>query len=282
MTLKEKTLYLLYKNFGEKRIVNNAVRFFYIYILIPCLIFLIKAIFKNVIKIEFRNSLTDEKHFNAFLSDIDLSIIIENQTSSLHILKFFLTLKKFLIMLDTPEVYFESEFNQLRQINSHKYSGVILTLWSIRKINWCGQSLLNNDSLFNKIKKNRSIKISLNKILSINNFKDTYSLEDFKFLSSLPFLQIKSSASLILFSSLYLETHETSRIKLYLSDEQTKAFKSLLPGEIGIGEYELKNLIALNEILLTKASVRIDEALSISTEEKLKWINKLESQYHYA
>ncbi len=269
----------LYKRLGDFSFINQFIRNIYIYILIPILSFYLKLKFKNVVMIVTRHSVNEMSYFNAFLSDIDLTIVIRNNSSSKDLLKHFLLLKKILIMLDSPEIYSIDEFEQLSAIKNSAFWEVVYTFWTIRKINWNYKSLHDDRSELNQIKKNRSIEISLSKILSRKpSDSKVYSLKDFKSLifinDQLPNTKIDDWQYLC---SSFLETHLPNGIKIKLEKEHFTKINSLLPGEAAQGFLiELKKLITQYEILITKASIRLDEAMDVECNLKREWILKLE------
>jgi hypothetical protein len=223
-----------------------------------------------------RNSILDPDLFNLFFSDIDLTIVIQNDSDYLKILQHFIKLKKILIMFDLPEIYSEQDFIHLEKIKKGPHWGVIYTFWSIRKINWNLKSITDNASSFNKIKKDRSIKISLLKILNTEKLlTNYYYLSDFKYLVDFTSKGDKYCE----FNSFFLETVHSSSIKLMLNEKEKSKFFSILPGEEYFEEnMELKNSITNFEILITKTSVKIDEALGLNNLDKHLWIKKLEQQ----
>lgn len=268
---------------GNLQLVNNLVRLFYIYILLPLLSLCLKFKFKNILNIEIRHSLLDKHNFNAFLSDIDLTIIIKQNSSSKEIIQFFLSLKRFLIMLDTPEIYEEQEYALYKAIKESIYWGIIHTLWSIRKINWNYQSLLEDPSEYNTIKKLRSIEISLNKILIAPKLTKNFPISDFKFLaplnSSKPCIDTTDHVSYV---SRFLETNLSNSIQITLPFNEIASFNELMPGEEYSGvNFKLKQSISEYEILTTSASIRIDEALLINSQAKHDWLNKLKKNSHF-
>jgi hypothetical protein len=282
MTFKNRIIFFLYRCFGKFNLINILVRFFYVNILTPILFNFLKWRFSNIKDIHLRHSVTEKKSFNAFLSDIDLTIVIENDSSSTNILKYFFQIKKILLMLDYPEVYYVDEYELLKKIQNNPSWNIIYTLWCIRKINWNYKSIASDDSLFNKTKKERSIAISCEKIFKECNFPlEKLELHNFKFLANLDIFDAEISSDKIYFQSQFLETNLPSSIQIYLSPSNCLRLKSLLPGEIDqyhVGE--LKKFIQLYEILITKASIRLDEAKGIGTSEKKIWLNKLETLDH--
>jgi hypothetical protein len=266
----------LHTHFKNFKLFHNFIRKFYLLILIPLVVFYLKSKFKNIIQIYPRHSILDANYFDAFFSDIDLTIVINDNSDYLQILKMSLTIKKFLKVFDHSEIYFASEFEQLHKLKQSPHWDVVFTLWSIRKINWNYKSILKNPSAINIYKKQRSIQISFSKILSkeisINN---EYFLSDFRYLKEFVIL----GSPCCNFSSPFLETDEPRGIRLMLNEYELKKFKALMPGEEHFEEKkELKNCITNFEILITKASIRTDEALSILRPAKREWLAKLEKQ----
>ena len=178
-------------------------------------------------------------------------------------------------MLDMPEIYFENEYELLSEIKKGEHWNIIYSLWSIRKINWNIQSMIENPSTLNRIKKERAIRISLLKILrdpdlSLQNLK----LSDFSFLNKISLCRSARAESC--YYSRFLETHHSQSLNLILDEEEFLLFDELMPGEgAKNSESELKKSITAYEILITKTSIRTDEASFKMASAKYAWLEKL-------
>lgn len=151
--LKNKLLFLVYKVFGQSSLFNKLVRFIYLSLLIPTLNKSIKIFIKEVSFIESRHSVLDPIRFSAVLSDLDIYVVLKDERSIKKVTKIFILINRFLPMIDKPEVYTEEEFGVLNKIRSFDDWNIVQTFWQMRKISWNNQSLAQDFSEINQIKK---------------------------------------------------------------------------------------------------------------------------------
>lgn len=276
-------IFFLYKTIGRYRFFNNLVRRLYLSFFLPLLERYLCRRYKNILFIEKRHSILDEERFNAFLSDIDLTIVIKNSSDGIIILKSFFKIRKVFLMLDVPEVYTQDEFAQLELIRRGPHWGAVYAIWSIRKINWNYASMVRDASKLNLLKKERSIKQSLSKIMLAESLgKLEFELSDFKAFCYLSKKgkSIPGEAHRACSYSPYLETNREHALRILIDSSELESFNSLLPAEgRGQGSHALKMDILLYEILLTKASMRIDEAHGVVNPAKKQWHKHLTNLY---
>ena len=91
----------------------------------------------SVSSLYYRNSITTPEFFNAFLSDLDVSIIIRDESDLTNLVRTYLKIKSFLIMLDNPEIYTEKEFNHLKLLKDSNLLPLAEFTLNFRKISWC-------------------------------------------------------------------------------------------------------------------------------------------------
>jgi hypothetical protein len=132
----------LFIHFGSQTIgkipaFSITIHFFYIHFLIPSIKALLKTRHRNLIDLKIRNSINEKERFNLFLSDIDTTLVIENETDSSLLIKDFLMLRHFFIMLDLPEIYTLDEYKIIEELKNRESWKLIELCWNIIKINWC-------------------------------------------------------------------------------------------------------------------------------------------------
>jgi hypothetical protein len=285
---REKLYYFIYVSIGKYGFLNRLIFESYRHVLIPLLkTFFLITYSDSLINIEIRNSLLDYKNFNFVLSDIDSTLIIKDGSDSKKIINLFIKIKKVLIMLDYPEIYTLSEFEKLKLIKSSASWPVTELFWNIRKINWMRISIYNNDSLFNKIKMERSVRKSLTKIVKdeINISKKQYLIADFKYFEKM--FDVSRENTFISCYSEFLANNNSIGISIELSNLQFCLFNYLIPGETTIdGQmielkdrdfyFDCKKSIWDFEILILKSSIRLNQAQNKSVDHLIKFLNFLE------
>ena len=285
--MRDKIILALYSVFGEVKLFHKAVLILYKNIFFPLLRTYIKYKHPEILDLQYRNSITTPKFFNAFLSDLDISIVIDDTCDPSDLIKTFLKLKSIFIILDCPEIYTLKEIKHINKLQEENSWGLVEFALNFRKIHWCQQSLNSDDSPLNKIKQSKSIKKSYSRILAnpYENDKNIYSIEDFKILKS--FIPTDQSEFNICYWSKFLETDNNRHLQLLLTTLQFPYLNSLMPGELL--QPEIKNKISMQfvenktaleyyELYLSKSSLRLAAAQGKKTEEYNKWINFLEAK----
>lgn len=274
-----------YKLLGQNKIVNQLGKFFYLKFLIPILRIYFLSKYKNLVDIVTRNSINDSKSFNIFLSDIDTSFVIRDETDATKLIQEYLRIKKLFIMLDSPEIYSVSEYEEYIQvINSPSWKFVDL-FWNIRKINWCKIQLARDSSELNKIKMIRSIEKSFDKIFhKKKSFEQRcFAIKDFKHLNLLMDTEQRNLA--ICTYSNFLANNNNIGIFLELSREQYMIFNSLYPGDELTSLNNTHNTEILkackrnienHERLITLSSIRIRNARGECSIAHRNWLKHLE------
>lgn len=266
----------LYHATANWSLFHQLIRLIYLSLFLPVLIFITKNKFFFVTKIIPRNSLLEKKRFNAFVSDIDLTIVILENYEAKNLLKYFISIKKYFPMLDIPEVYFESEFKDFLEIDKSTSATIVDVFWHIRKINWNLQKLQRERSYFEKDKIKRSIGHSFKKITQSPPLDNILEFKQINLISS---FVSNSLTSNICFLSPFLETSNEHSLKIILNNEEFKLLNYLMPDQPLQEDYrELKAAVIKHEKLITIASIRIDEALGKSSANKKNWLEFLKGQ----
>ncbi len=287
MNLKDNLIYLGSISLGKIFILKKLVIFFYLNVLVPLISHLLKLRHPNLINIVTRNSIHEFAEFNFFLSDIDTTIVLKDNSDSVKIVKDFLKLKSFFIMLDHPEIYTEEEYFSLTKIQESRSWKIVELFWNIRKINWCKKSLSANPSTLNNLKMKRSMEKSFKKILKKELNTDyldqrCFHLKDLKHISLL--LDTTYKDLVISSYSDFLANDNPVGIYFELSRDQFIFFNSLFPGDVlssanGFSEIifvqECKSSLENHERLITLSSIRLKTAQSMNIEKHLAWLNKL-------
>ena len=282
---REKLLYGLYKVFGKFNIVNRTTLILYKNFLFPLIKRYLKHKYPNILKIHYRNSITTPEHFNAFLSDLDVTIIIKEESDFISPISTYLKLKSYLIMLDSPQVYTEKEFEHLQTFKKPHLYPLLEFTFNFRKIKWSTDSLILAPYGLNKIKQLKSIKKSFSKILITEALKDDniFNIEDFSALKDL--IASDNSTKNICFWSNFLETSRPGRLQLLMTTKQYFYFNALMPGETistsikdSISLEFIENKIALEyyELYLSKSSFRLSSAQNHDVIALTEWITYLE------
>ena len=288
MNSRDKILLWLYTNIGDIKILNDIVSSFYKHFLFRFIKIILKIKHSNLIDMHYRNSVSSALAFNAFLSDIDITLVIENKSDFRSIIKTYFKLKSFFIMLDSPEIYYKSEYEYLSSLKEQSIWTLIDFTWNIRKINWSLDTLIETNNQLTKIKKLRAIEKSFKKIIPeklINN-KNEYCLTDFPALAL--FIPKSDKKSNLCYYSFFLETNKSNHIKLLATTDQYEHMNSLMPGEqitfsissSALDDNYLKNKIALEfyELYLTKSTSRLKLAHNLDTTPLIEWITYLEKK----
>lgn len=286
MSIKDQLIYIFYLKLNDCKIINNIVRLVYVWILIPILELVLKIFFPQIVRLEYRHSILDKVAFRAFISDIDTTLIIKDNFDPTGLIKFFLSMKTFFIMLDFPEVYTETEYKDLNSMKMHPDWHFVETIWNIRKINWNYKVLNNDNSLLTVAKKTRSIRKSMSKIFIKKTYpKLTFTLDDLN--STIAQIFKNSDTKTICYYSPFLEMINKSGMHLELNEQEFYTFNQTMPGE-AIDKIKntissqrvlnVKMMLTKNEIYLTKSSIRVDKSLKKNTSDKIAWVKKLEDQ----
>lgn len=287
MTSRNVILFILYKTFGKIQPFNILVMMFYRYIIFPFIKIYLHLFYPNLVRIAYRNSVSSIENFNAFLSDLDVTLIIRDDSNPTPIIKSYLNLKKYLIMLDYPEIYFEKEQKILDSFQKNQSNKLVELCWNIRKINWNLDSLDEQSDKLNTIKKNRSIRNSFRKILQSNKENSDYlfDIEVFSYINE--FIPPDYSEKNLCYWSMFLETNKKNHIKIMLTTKQYYFLNSLMPGEviarnvkddISAAFFQNKTCLELHELYLSKSSVRLKEAIGHNPAPVQEWINHLEKK----
>lgn len=287
MSSRDKMLLWLYINFGDVKLLNSFVAFFYKNFIFRFVKFLLKMKHDNVTDVLYRHSINSNQSFNAFTSDIDVTFVIKDGTEFHTVIATYLKLKSIFIMLDNPEIYSQQEYQHLSTFKESSLWNLIDFSWNIRKINWSLDTLRETNNHLTKIKKERAIKISFQRLLqtSLINDKNEYQLSDFPALRT--FIPPSSSEVNLCYYSFFLETNKSNHIKLMASTNQYEYMNSLMPGEhlspalsSTLSDEYLKNKNALEfyELYLTKSTIRLHLTLKQDIAPLINWTNYLEKK----
>lgn len=280
------------KYLGNEKWLNQTVRSFYLFVLVPlCEYFLRRTAGGRFKKIKVRHSVTSVSDFNAFLSDVDVSLIFYDQVTNAEIdkaIKAYLLLKKIFIVLDYPEIYLENEEKLLNEMMSKSEWEHINFFWHLRKTNWNYQGLLHVDSKLNHHKKTRSIiksrKWLMHDSSSIEFDNQEYDISVFKSIVNL--IPCVPGSDKVVFENAFLETDKRVGLKMKVSESERIWLNSLLPGEeidsrilhkIDDKYLKVKKSLTIWELCLSRSSLRLCLARG-SIEKSLAldaWISKL-------
>ena len=288
MNKLDKFLLKFYKVFGDVKLIDFFVLSFYKYIIYPLVKYYLQISFPELLSVKYRNSIDSLRNFNAFLSDLDITLILKDDSDPIPVVQSYLKLKKIFIMLDSPEIYFKKEYDLLNTFKKENCLPLIDLFWNIRKINWNLDSLHNNPDEFNIIKKKRSITNSLKKITGIDQeiHQDLiYAIEDFTAVDE--FIPADTSAKNLCYWSFFLETNKGNHLKIEMTSDQFYFLNSLMPGEpisekikddVSSKFKKNKAVLEFHELYISKSSIRLLQAKGQSTSHVLKWSDYLEKK----
>lgn len=287
-SIREELLYLLCVLIPKSNRLNKLVIGFYSIILIPVIEKKLKRKHKNLVSIKIRNSLKHEKDFHFLFSDIDTSLIVKINSHTNELIRDFLKIKSFFIMLDFPEIYTEVEYVTLQLMALEKTWNVVRVFWSIRKLNWNKLKKSKKISRYSDLKLERSVKVLMNRILledaePINN---QYKISDIKYLNELiPFSEYVNEVSIF---SEFLGGNNPYGLSIVMSNFQFGLFNYLIPGDPSLDNKNLelqnvqyfldcKNAILEYEKLILISSLRLKSAKKENISELDMFIKYLES-----
>ena len=120
------------------RPIQNLISYSYKKVILKIIFTVLKKHNNDIIFISPRNSSTTSNGFNAFLSDLDYTVVIKDRFKKNKLLNTLSLIKKInqiFIFLDHPEIYTESENETLNSIlNNKDYFKIQEFIYSIRKI----------------------------------------------------------------------------------------------------------------------------------------------------
>lgn len=127
-------LFLISPNYS---FLHNWAQLIAVNLEVPLFRFLLKIFCDSkVSQIELRHSIVESSGFNLFVSDIDLTIIISNESQSTHVLNAYHLLKKIFMNLGEPEVVTCEERDQLLKLETAELKYFWSKLFQLRKIHW--------------------------------------------------------------------------------------------------------------------------------------------------
>ena len=251
--------------------LGNACRVVLVNFVIPFYFLLLKVRFNVKFRVVLRHSVK-KNNFNPFLSDIDYNLVLEDDSQSYRSLIRHISHPdtKFKI-LDVPQVYFESEYRHLPDVDSDEYLGFF---WFFRKYEWI--KLRNNYSDYEYFKKNKAFQKIFEK--NLRNTEDGYTINNLK----LPGIPVSDDIEVCIYNH-YLELTSPKRV-LECSLKQFHYITSLLPGEddfFGLKQIdlEIKKNLWIHEYLLSKSDLRVKQILGNDVEAPLNYILFLERKY---
>lgn len=267
---------------GESLFLKSLIQSFYSNILFPFIRFFLQLRHENLHSLVLRNSIL-EKSFHPFFSDIDITLVIKNESSLEKILNDYFRFKKIFIMLDSPEIYTIQEHTYLEELRRSQNWEVVDFIWHFRKLNWCKKSLLLTHDPFEILKLNRSIQKSFKKIIKVPSETSRYTLQNFYIFDQL--FIASPIRKICCYYSPYLSNDFPGCFNIELSRKQFEFLNSFMPGESVMSEIKndttptyLQSKVALfyHELFLSKSALRVMQYKGLDTEEHKAWIEYLE------
>lgn len=269
---------------GDNYFIRRFVLLIYVKIVFQFLKINLKTKFKSITKIFLRHSTLDPESFNAFCSDLDLTIVVDSEDEIHRILAYFLIVKRYLIFLDFPEVLTTGEYTFFLRIEESKYSRFVTTIWHFRKINWLLRQMTKKKSAFELLKYERAIKRSKSYVFKNPQFNINGIVKVSDLLNIDEIIQIPSNDLAMTSYTEYLANNTYHSMKLLLSREQFVVLNALFPldpvGSVAYPFlskefYRVKYLLSLKEYLLSESSIRIRVLFGEDCTEQKNWNNIL-------
>ena len=232
-----------------------------------------------------RNSIYDSTSFNIFMSDLDFSIVINDEKDVSLIQNVRKKIKYFFPNIGEFEFYTSKEWIQKNRECLKEAHDIWNEIRLIRKLNWQKRSLAFADNEYSKLKYVRGINITLSKMKQ--------SSSELSGETVLRHLKQKNSEKLpkvsFPYKSIYLETNilviENYSVEgvNFQSEEDVLIFYHLLPTSdyVFSSTYlkEIKKYLVLEELLTSKSFRRVEFLKEIPKDEFDlidKWIFSLE------
>jgi len=281
---KNALLFQLNRLLGKSPFLSKQVQWIYTFLLYPFIRKVLLLRNQTLKEVVLRNS-TLSNSFHPFFSDMDITLVVENEAGLPEILRDYFWLKKIFIMLDTPEVYTTVEFEHLSQLKADRGWELVEFFWHFRKINWNKKALLDAHDPFEILKLTRSIEKSQKIVFKENAGDKNYTLKNFNVLDKL--FQANGLLKVCCYYSEYLENNFSQGFHLELSRKQYEFFNCLLPGEEIIDEIKdkitmeylkAKDAVFYHELYLSRSALRIRSYQKLSLTNHQLWINYLEGR----
>ncbi len=281
---KNAVLYQLNRALGHSNFMAKQTQRFYLFLLFPFIRKILLFRHKNLKDVILRNS-TLNQSFHPFFSDMDITLLVENEEDLNSILRDYFFLKKIFIMLDTPEVYTSKEHQHLTGLAGTRAWELVEFFWHFRKINWNKKALLKAVDPLEILKLTRSIEKSQLIVIREHPGNKNFSLKHFHVLDQI--FQAAPLLKVCCYYSDYLENNFAQGFHIELSRKQYEFLNSLIPGEEIIEEIKdkvspqyllAKEAVFFHELYLSKSALRIRRFQHLSLENHHQWINYLESQ----
>lgn len=280
--VKENILYPLFLLTESRSSLHEALRKFIVRTQIPLIKVLCKFLMPEGYRcIEFRHSLSEVGGFNIFMSDIDLTIIIGEETAVPEALKTFYGLKKIFPNLGEPEIMTVQEVESISEEEQSRFESIWTLIFQLRKISWQQEKMKNPNGAYEVAKVQRGLKKSMAKLKTRQLpvvldaiFPDCPVAKDFCELEDPHF-------------SHYLEgwvgTEDTTdRILNCRTTEKFQGFIQLIPGHQTVDRslltHPLRRYLLRKEINLSLAQLRIRNYQGINGDHIAEWIERLKSE----
>lgn len=245
------------------------IKIFFLRIAFPLIFFQLKLKHKIKFSVKYRHSVLQRK-FNPFLSDVDFSLVIEEQKSVQNLIKCLKAYSKCLKVIDLPQIYYRAEYNVLPDIDSPKDRDIRF-IWYFRKYAWIQ---FDNKSPYEIYKKRLAFEKIESETLKTASRSEVLKTSDL--LLNLPAID---GYSVCVYNN-YLELKTRKRV-LEMTHNELDFLISLLPGEPVLVELDenwkdFKKRLCIHEYLLSRSHLRLhSEALAVSeTRDYLRYLER--------
>jgi hypothetical protein len=232
-----------------------------------------------------RNSIYDSSAFNIFMSDLDFSIVINDEKDVLFIQNIRKKIKYFFPNIGEFEFYTSEEWIQKNRECLKEAHDIWNEIRLIRKLNWQKRSLAFADNEYSKLKYVRGMNITLSKMKqSSPRLSGETVLRHLKQKNSekLPKVSFPYKSIYLETNILVIENYSVEGVN-FQSEEDVLIFYHLLPTSdyVFSSTYlkEIKKYLVLEELLTSKSFRRVEFLKEIPKDEFDlidKWIFSLE------
>jgi hypothetical protein len=227
-----------------------------------------------------RNSVHSRDDFNLFMSDVDFTIVTDDEDAAGQVLRKRQRLKKFLPNIGECEVFRQDEWRLKSKLDSSPLRDLWSAVYLIRKLGWQRSSLSKASTPYDLEKNQRAMGITLRKLGHTGLPLSGDAL--FPFLANSPKASDPSATSAnSLFLGATIGTVGQDADLCFRSVDEFERFRRILPDTIGApslaADREVKTYLMLQELLLATVSRRIVAASgdTLRAQEITGWIKDL-------
>jgi hypothetical protein len=281
--IKEHVLFAFYQVSQNDSFLHEWVRQFLIYFEVPALRFFLKlALSDSLSQMIIRHSLLEPQGFNVFMSDIDITLIVKQNSDIPKALKVFYDLKKIFLNLGEPEVFTQQEWEQQMALEEPEFNKIWANLFQVRKIFWQKTKQEKTSSPYEIAKIQRGLEKSYSKLHAAGS-----RLFIQRLFPNVPSAEIYCGIEIPFYSeylNIWVEASPACRTESLIcsTNDQVEGLIQLIPGHKTIDpkilSHPLRRYFLYREILLSRAQLRIQQYSHHQNDAISGWITRLETE----